>query len=107
MTAATTTFQVCAIPPRALAAIREVGRDNAGNPFQPFATDTGGEPLRCCLRLSRAGERIALIAYQSPGGAGPFQETGPVFVHAASCDGYPTDGCWPPEFRDRQQVLRG
>jgi hypothetical protein len=107
MTTATTTFQVEAIPAHALAAVREAGRDLAGNPFQPFATAAGGEPLRCCLRLSRTGERVALIAYRPPGGAGPYQETGPVFVHAEPCDGYPGDAGWPPEFRRRQQVLRG
>jgi Protein of unknown function (DUF1203) len=107
MTAATTTFRIEAIPPPRLDAIRRAGHDSAGNRFQPFATDTGGEPLRCCLRLARAGERIALIAYPPPGGAGAYQETGPVFVHAVLCNGYSADASWPPEFRDRQQVLRG
>jgi hypothetical protein len=30
-----------------------------------------------------------------------------LFVHAAACQGYPESGDWPPEFRTRQQVLRG
>jgi hypothetical protein len=107
MSTATATFQVDAIPPATLDAIRRAGRDPAGYPLRPFASDEGGEPLRCCLRLSRAGEQIALIAYQPPGGAGPYHETGPVFVHAGACQGYPDGAGWPPEFRGRQQVLRG
>jgi hypothetical protein len=100
MGTATVTFQVEAIPRAQLDEIRRAGRDGAGNPFRPLAAD-GAEPLRCCLRLSRAGEQIALLAYQPPGGAGPYQETGPVFVHAGLCDGYPSDAGWPPESRCR------
>ena len=29
-----------------------------------------------------------------------------MFVHASPCEGYAADGGWPPEYRDRQQVLR-
>ncbi|GGM96261.1 DUF1203 domain-containing protein [Streptomyces fuscichromogenes] len=38
-------------------------RDDAGNRPRPYPDDTGGAPLRCCLRSSTAGERIALISY--------------------------------------------
>lgn len=106
MSIATVTFLVEAIPAGALAGIRATGYDAAGNPYRPYATAGGSEPLRCCLRPARPGERIALIAYQPPGGAGAYRETGPVFVHAAPCDGYPAGAGWPPGFRDRQQVLR-
>jgi Protein of unknown function (DUF1203) len=101
-----TSFRVTAIPPAELDGIRAAGRDVAGNPFRPFTYDGDGEPLRCCLRLSRPGERVALIAYRPPGTAGAYAEIGPVFVHASACDGYAADGGWPPEYRDRQQVLR-
>jgi hypothetical protein len=106
MRTADVTFHIEAIPPAKLEEIRRGGRDDAGNPHRPVTAD-GAEPLRCCLRLSRPGEQIALIAFQPPGGTGPYQETGPVFVHAAACGGYPPDAGWPPGFRDRQQVLRG
>jgi hypothetical protein len=77
-----------------------------GNPFQPRVHRSGGQPLRCCLRLSRPGEETALIAYRPAGTAGAYAEIGPVFVHASACAGYPADSGWPPEYRDRQQVLR-
>ncbi len=101
-----TSFHIEAIPAADLDRIRANGVDVAGNAFTPFVEDTGGSPVRCCLRLSRAGERIALIAYRPPGTAGAYAEVGPVFVHADPCAGYPADGGWPPEFRDRRQVLR-
>ena len=100
-----TTFQILAIPPHELDAIRRTG-DASGAQLSPVVDDEGGSPLRCCLRPSRPGERIALIAYRPPGTAGAYAETGPAFVHADRCAGYPADGGWPPEFRDRQQVLR-
>jgi hypothetical protein len=100
-----TTFHIAAIPAAELDRIRAAGHDVEGNLFTPIDAG-GGEPLRCCLRPSRPGERIALIAYRPPGTAGAYAETGPVFVHAAPCAGYPGDGGWPPGFRDRQQVLR-
>jgi hypothetical protein len=100
-----TTFRIDAIPANELDRIRTAGHDIEDNPFTPRDAE-GGEPLRCCLRPSRAGERIALIAFRPTGTAGAYAETGPVFVHAEPCAGYPVDGGWPPEFRDRQQVLR-
>jgi hypothetical protein len=65
----------------------------------------GGAPLRCCLRDSRPGERLALVRVAPPGPAGPYAETGPVFLHADGCDGPETDG-YPADFAARTQVLR-
>jgi hypothetical protein len=85
--------------------------------FQPLPTgpiprgvrirvdDEGGAPLRCCLRDSRPGERIALIAVTPEGPRGPYRETGPVFVHADPCPG-PRQHGYPDDFRGRAQVFR-
>jgi hypothetical protein len=64
-----TRFLVEPIAAADLAAVRQTGRDIAGNPFTPFTADGDGAPLRCCLREAVPGERIALIAYQPPGTA--------------------------------------
>lgn len=81
------------IPPAVLARLRTA--DDAGRPARPFADDEGGAPLRCCLRRSRPGERIALVSYAplrrwaAEAGADPgaYDEQGPVFVHAGPCAG--------------------
>src|SRR6266545_4300144 len=101
-----TSFHIEAIPAADLDRIRANGVDVAGNAFTPFVEDTGGSPVRCCLRLSRAGERIALIAYRPPGTAGAYAEVGPVFVHAHPCAGYAEPNAYPAAYRARQQVLR-
>ncbi|WP_420080790.1 DUF1203 domain-containing protein [Streptomyces sp. JL4002] len=69
--------------------------DDAGRACVPYTDEEGGAPLRCCLRTSAAGERIALVAYAplrrwaAATGADPgaYDEQGPVFVHAGECGG--------------------
>jgi hypothetical protein len=95
-----------AIPPGELDAIRAVGRDEAGNPLKAQVARDGGAPLRCCLRETRPGERLQLIAYSPPGTAGAYAERGAVLVHADRCGGYRTPGEYPPELAHRQQVVR-
>ncbi|MFD7561111.1 DUF1203 domain-containing protein [Streptomyces sp. NPDC059533] len=74
-------------------------RDDAGRECVPYRDEEGGAPLRCCLRPSGAGERIALVSYAplrrwaAATGADPgaYDEQGPVFVHAEACAG-PAEG---------------
>jgi hypothetical protein len=70
-----------------------------------FVDEDGGRPLRCCLRDSRTGEHVALVAVTPVGPQGAYRETGPVFLHADGCAG-PTDTGYPEEFRRRTQVFR-
>ena len=81
------------IEPRVLKDLRE--SDDAGRPCVPFADTEGGAPLRCCLRRSEPGERIALVSYaplrrwavDTGARPGAYDEQGPVFVHAEECPG--------------------
>ncbi|MFC5244643.1 DUF1203 domain-containing protein [Streptomyces atrovirens] len=74
--------------------------DDAGRPAVPRTDDEGGAPLRCCLRRSEPGERIALVSYAplrrwaAGNGVDPgaYDEQGPVFVHAGECGGPAGDG---------------
>ena len=104
-TAGTGALTFEAIPAAELAEIRAAGRDEAGNSLTVQA-DNGGSPVRCCLRETRPGERVMLIAYTPPGTAGAYAERGPVFVHADPCEGYPAPRRYPPGLRHRMQVVR-
>lgn len=82
------TFEVRPIPPEV---VRELlVRDDAGHPPRLQADADGGSPLRCCLRPARPGELTALVSYaplrrwarQTGADPGPYDEAGPVFVHA-------------------------
>ena len=94
------------IPAGELDKIRAAGMDEAGNRLTPQADPEGGDPLRCCLRETRPGEQVLLIAYTPPGTAGAYAERGPVFIHADPCEGYTTPDRYPPGLSHRQQVVR-
>lgn len=98
-----TTYSARPIAPEVLDALRAA--DDAGRPATAVTDPEGGAPLRCCLRRSAPGERIALVAYAplrrwaAGTGADPgaYDEQGPVFVHADACagPGTPEDGGYP------------
>ncbi|QCD55925.1 DUF1203 domain-containing protein [Streptomyces hawaiiensis] len=89
----TTAYTARPISPRALKELRTT--DDAGRRTDGFTDIEGGSPLRCCLRRSEPGERIALVSYAplrrwaSKTGAAPgaYDEQGPVFIHAEECAG--------------------
>jgi hypothetical protein len=105
--AATSTLIFEPIPSGELEKIRAAGIDEAGNRLVPQVDIEGGSPLRCCLRETRPGEQVLLIAYTPPGTGGPYAERGPVFIHPGPCGGYPTPHLYPPELSHRKQVVRG
>jgi hypothetical protein len=109
-TSSTISLEIRAIPGETLRRLRAQGHDDHGNPWQSRVDTEGGAPLRCCLRDSEPGEEIALISYAPVGVAvtvcpGPYDEVGPVFVHADECDGYAGAG-YPGGWVDRPQTLR-
>ncbi|WP_406477718.1 DUF1203 domain-containing protein [Streptomyces sp. NBC_01615] len=104
-----TTYTAHPIGPTALKELR--GTDDAGRPAVPFTDDEGGAPLRCCLRRSEPGERIALVSYaplrrwagETGAEPGAYDEQGPVFVHADDCTG-PATGAHP--FTEARRTVR-
>ncbi|MFE6639801.1 DUF1203 domain-containing protein [Streptomyces tendae] len=97
------------IPPGVLEELRTT--DDAGRVPAPVTDDEGGAPLRCCLRRSRSGERIALVSYaplrrwaaQTGADPGAYDEQGPVFIHAEECAGPEGEGL---AFTNAHRTLR-
>ncbi|MEV5478338.1 MULTISPECIES: DUF1203 domain-containing protein [unclassified Streptomyces] len=93
-----TTYTARPIGPVTLKELRT--SDDAGRPMDPFVDEEGGAPLRCCLRRSTPGERIALVSYaplrrwagETGVDPGAYDEQGPVFLHADPCEGPDLDG---------------
>ncbi|HET7015375.1 MAG TPA: DUF1203 domain-containing protein [Streptosporangiaceae bacterium] len=87
--------------------------DDAGNAPRVKIDDEGGSPLRCCLRASRPGERIALVSYAplrrwaKATGADPgaYDEVGPVFIHTEPCGG-PVSTRFPQDYLSAPRVFR-
>jgi hypothetical protein len=108
---AATTVQILPIDPAVLSQLREY--DDAGRSPRLLTDEEGGSPLRCCLRRSRPGERIALVAYAplrrwarlTGADPGPYEEVGPVFIHPEHCGG-PTGGGFPQGMFGVHGVLR-
>jgi len=99
------TLTVHAIDPARLDAVRAAGIDEFGNPFTSYDASGQGEPLRCCLRFARPGERIALVSWAPFTEVSPWREVGPVYVHADRCAGFAGPGL-PPELDRGPRLLR-
>ncbi|MCX4582107.1 DUF1203 domain-containing protein [Streptomyces sp. NBC_01481] len=92
-----TLFTARPIEAAALKQLRDT--DDAGRVCAPYTDTEGGAPLRCCLRPSAVGERIALVSYaplrrwaaETGAKPGAYDEQSPVFIHAEECAG-PGDG---------------
>ncbi|MFF9662238.1 DUF1203 domain-containing protein [Streptomyces althioticus] len=105
----TATLLVRALPPQVVKDL--LVRDDSGCPAVPSTDGEGGAPLRCCLRRSSPGERIALVSYaplrrwaaETGVDPGAYDEQGPVFVHAEECAGPEGDGL---PFTSAHRVLR-
>jgi hypothetical protein len=106
----TTAHTARPIRPRVLQELRTT--DDAGRSPAPFTDEEGGAPLRCCLRRSEPGERIALVSYaplrrwaaETGAEPGAYDEQGPVFIHAEDCPGPSPDASLP--FTNAPRVLR-
>jgi hypothetical protein len=103
---ADTCLAVQAIDPARLDVIYCTGSDGHGNRLRPFAATGQGEPLRCCLRYAEPGEQITLISYAPFDHPSVWTEVGPVYIHAARCDGYTPAGRLPGQLATGPRVLR-
>ncbi|GHJ43825.1 hypothetical protein Cs7R123_11670 [Catellatospora sp. TT07R-123] len=107
----TTDYVVRAISPAVVAQLRRF--DDARRPPRLSIDAEGGAPLRCCLRRSEPGEALALVSYAplrrwaagTGADPGPYDEVGPVFIHAEQCAG-PADARFPAHMHAGPRVLR-
>jgi hypothetical protein len=97
---------VHAIDPARLDFVRTTDTDGHGNQLRPFAATGQGEPLRCCLRYAEPGEQITLISYTPFEHPSVWREVGPVYIHAARCEGYTPTGRLPDQLATGPRVLR-
>lgn len=105
-----TSYRFRPVPAATLGELRT--RDDAGQVRAGYVDDEGGAPLRCCLRRSRPGESIMLVSYAplrrwaraTGADPGPYEELGPVFIHAEPCAGSGDD--FPVELLSARRVFR-
>ena len=104
-TTAAISFRIEALPEAVLDDVRASGVDVSGNLVERVTAD-GGEPLRCCLRDARDGERLILFGYAPDIPSSPYREVGPVFAHAEACEPTVASNAYPTGWLGRPQVLR-
>ncbi|WP_157180862.1 DUF1203 domain-containing protein [Actinopolymorpha alba] len=104
-------LRIVPVPAATLRRLREQGYDDFGIPWT-VVPGAPGRPVRCCLRRTTPDERVVLISYAPVHHAAftdrtaPYNEVGPIFVHAEECEGYVEDGGFPSAWREAPQVLR-
>lgn len=99
------TLKIIAMPTTAATRARSAMLDDFGNTLSPLISDGTG-PCRHCLRYAKSGDRLLLFSYKPFAKPGPYQEVGPVFVHAGGCERYAADSGFPADFSQRPLVLR-
>ena len=99
------TLTIIAMPTADAQRVRAAMRDGFGNDLSPQAADGSG-PCRHCLRYARTGEPLLLFSYKPFAKAAPYQEIGPVFLHAEGCERHASDAGFPADFSQRRLVLR-
>lgn len=98
------TLKVIAMATSDAKRVRTLLNDEFGNELSPQISD-GSAPCRHCLRYASAGDRLLLFSYKPFDKPAPYQEIGPVFVHADGCEPFPGDA-FPADFSQRPLVLR-
>ncbi len=100
-----TTLNIVAIPTETADRIRSTMRDDYGNVLKA-GVEHGSGPCRQCLRYSEPGESLILFSYKPFGVPRPYQEVGPVFIHAERCESQAASDSIPSDFETRPLVLR-
>jgi len=70
-------------------------------------TDDERYPVRCCLRRVRGDEGVVLLSARPPSADSPYAAAGPVYLHAARCDGHHAGGGLPEMLHESTLSLRG
>jgi len=90
-------FKVLPIKTEVARAIRETMIDQEGHQlFFSVADENGYGPCRSCLKQFASGERRIVFSYSPNAVDHPYNETGPIYIHAEACEPYQNTGAFPP-----------
>jgi Protein of unknown function (DUF1203) len=93
-------FRVIPLPTERAEAARRAVEQGATDHRFVIADSRAGYPCRHCLRWAQPGQRMILFPYAAISSGRPYSESGPIFVHAESCERYSEVDKYPVEFRE-------
>jgi hypothetical protein len=100
----TSNYRVVALPSEAAASARRLAEAGAADHAVITVTSPNEAPCRHCLRWAQPGEQVVLFPYASIAPGRPYAESGPIFVHAASCERYQATDEFPAAFRKGRAI---
>ena len=96
----TSSFRIVPLATEIAEAARRVVNAGSSADHALITVDSpGSSPCRHCLQWAHPGERVVLFPYAAIPSGHPYSETGPIFVHAHSCERYGATNEYPAEFR--------
>jgi hypothetical protein len=101
----TSSFRIVPLRTKTAEAARAATAAGALDHAVVTADSPQGSPCRHCLRWAQPGERMILFPFAAIPPGRPYSESGPIFVHADSCERYSSTEEFPATFRSGR-VLR-
>ncbi|PYJ72475.1 MAG: hypothetical protein DME75_04675 [Verrucomicrobia bacterium] len=101
----TSAFRIVPLPTKIADTARRAARAGAADHAIVVADSPTGYPCRHCLHFAQPEERMVLFPYEAIPVGHPYSETGPIFVHAESCERYAATHEFPADFR-KGRVMR-
>ena len=93
------TFRIVPLPTEVAETARRAAKAGAADHAIVMADSATGYPCRHCLHWAKPGERVILFPFASVPLGHPYSESGPIFVHAESCQRYSATQEYPADFR--------
>jgi hypothetical protein len=95
----TSNFRIVPLATEVAEAARRSAATGAPDHAVISADSPTGFPCRHCLHWAKPGERVILFPFASVPLGHPYSESGPIFVHAESCQRYSATREYPADFR--------
>jgi hypothetical protein len=96
----TLNFRIVPLATEVAETARRAAASSAADHAVITADSPNGFPCRHCLRWAKPGERVILFPSSAIPPGRPYSETGPIFVHAESCERYNATREFPADFRN-------
>src|SRR5881398_2709109 len=100
----TSNFRVIPLKTEVAEAARRTAKSGASDHRVVAVDSPRGYPCRHCLGWAQPGEQMILFPFAAIPAGHPYSESGPIFVHADSCERYRTTTEYPAEFREGRAV---